>query len=327
MNNKPKNGSLPINLPKLVKGGDPITAKWANEIRSAVQGLRDRQPSTDNGKKILSPKIFQPIVRNSENSETLFEVHVWEGLVIERIVSKLSDGLQIKMHEVKNSFDEELGELVWLGINPDQAAYVKFETDLYGKITSEPEIVVDTKDVSQLHYYPLVGDYAGQNGLCYYKICELEVTDKNEAKLIYFHMGDHITHYAERVTMRNLSDESSGEVYNVLKTYIPEEDTVDFRSLKQLDGDGVPIISDDGENSIPFRRIKGLGSPDGQVQVTEDGGAILVRGNGIDGTLTWLDCDDAPTLLLEWKDGLIITAGAQEFKAGCAPTATPTGTP
>jgi len=94
-----------------------------------------------------------------------------------------------------------------------------------------------------------------------------------------------------------------------------------------LDGDGVPIISDDGENSIPFRRIKGLGSPDGQVQVTEDGGAILVRGNGIDGTLTWLDCDDAPTLLLEWKDGLIITAGAQEFKAGCAPTATPTGTP
>jgi len=39
-----RNGETPIQLPDLIRAGDPITAKWANGIRSALQRLRDRTP-------------------------------------------------------------------------------------------------------------------------------------------------------------------------------------------------------------------------------------------------------------------------------------------
>jgi hypothetical protein len=41
---KSKNSETPIQLPSLVRNGDPITAHWANSIRDAIQRLRDRTP-------------------------------------------------------------------------------------------------------------------------------------------------------------------------------------------------------------------------------------------------------------------------------------------
>jgi hypothetical protein len=41
---KSKNSETPIQLPSVVRNGDPITAKWANSIRDAIQRLRDRTP-------------------------------------------------------------------------------------------------------------------------------------------------------------------------------------------------------------------------------------------------------------------------------------------
>lgn len=39
-----RNGDTPIQLPEVIRSGDPISAKWANSIRTALQRLRDRVP-------------------------------------------------------------------------------------------------------------------------------------------------------------------------------------------------------------------------------------------------------------------------------------------
>ena len=41
---KIRNGETPIKIPTIVKAGDPITARWANDLRDALQRLRDRVP-------------------------------------------------------------------------------------------------------------------------------------------------------------------------------------------------------------------------------------------------------------------------------------------
>lgn len=41
---KIRNGETPIKIPPIVKAGDPITARWANDLRDALQRLRDRVP-------------------------------------------------------------------------------------------------------------------------------------------------------------------------------------------------------------------------------------------------------------------------------------------
>jgi hypothetical protein len=114
--------------------------------------------------------------------------------------------------------------------------------------------------------------------------------------------------------MENL--EAEGDCYEVGKTYNEASDKVEFRKLKQLDGEGVTLIKDQTDETINFRRIKDKTSPK-RIQVTQEGDAILVRGNDNSGTLTHIPCTGgAGTVILEWDDGLIISPSAS-FTAGC----------
>jgi hypothetical protein len=123
---------------------------------------------------------------------------------------------------------------------------------------------------------------------------------------------------------------SEGENYNVMREYVKSDDEYKLRPMEQLDGEGEPIIlpSEDPESrlTIPFRRIRQRVTNE-QIKVVDQGNDIEIQGNGKAGSLIWIDCEGNPTTLFEWDDGLIITNGDIEFKAGCAATETPTDTP
>jgi hypothetical protein len=118
--------------------------------------------------------------------------------------------------------------------------------------------------------------------------------------------------------MKNLEGDG-GTNYRIGKDYDDSADTVGFRSLMQLTGDGATIIKPYGEsgagNTINFRRIKEKASP-ARIQVTTEGDAIKIHGNGVSGTLTHVTCEGTSTVILEWDDGLIIS-GSASFTAGC----------
>lgn len=83
---KIRNGSTPIPLPDVVKNGDPITAKWANGIRLALQRLRDRTPVvTGNGK--INGKIKPPLwitLQQVAGASITWQVYAEYGHVVPR---------------------------------------------------------------------------------------------------------------------------------------------------------------------------------------------------------------------------------------------------
>lgn len=260
----------------------------------------------------------------------LFEVSFANGYVIERLVKTQTGTNQIKFHEPSNILTS--GDPTLFPITVNQAAYVEFNVSSSGEVTGTPTIVIDDDDIAVTRYYPPVGEYGGQSGKFSYKLCSL-IDDAGTAKLKLFLSGDNVTHIIERFSMLSLQN-VTGEFYDVLKTYDPNSDEVKFRSLEQLGDSGVAIISStaSGGNTVAFRRVKERASSP-QIRVSENSDAILVEGNGKNGSLVWYDCDGIATTLLEWEDGLIITEAVSvpvSFQAGCVtltPTETPTGTP
>lgn len=270
-------------------------------------------------------------------TESGVEVRLVNGYVLERVVPEDSENLQIKYNTVTGvDYEHNVDEayMTWHPISVDQAVYVRFDVDIKGEVSGTPELIIDSSDKTPENgrFYPEVGEYVGQSGEFLYKILELKFATDGTPYAKPFHIGDNIQHLAERVTMRNLTDSTEGTNYNILKDYIPVDDVVQFRTIKQLGGEGVEIIDSESIDSVSFRRIKGTGSPYGQIEVLAADNEVLVRGNGVDGSLTLTDCDGNQIVFLEWKDGLIITGSQQTFEAGCCgctdtPTDTPTGTP
>jgi hypothetical protein len=77
---KIRNGNTPIQLPELIRTGDPITARWANSIRTALQRLRDRTPVALGGS---SPATIynHPFRIVAETIDDEIRAYVWNGAV------------------------------------------------------------------------------------------------------------------------------------------------------------------------------------------------------------------------------------------------------
>jgi hypothetical protein len=72
---KIRNGDTPIQLPDIVKVGDPITARWANGIRTAVQRLRDRTPVATFGRQMQYVHPFKIIATIEEEEPRIYVSH------------------------------------------------------------------------------------------------------------------------------------------------------------------------------------------------------------------------------------------------------------
>jgi hypothetical protein len=251
-------------------------------------------------------------------------VTVNRGFVCERLVKAQVGTNQIKFHEPSNLFTD--GEPTEFAIEIDQSVYVEYDVSSSGEVSAVPLIVVAANDIAVTRFYPAIGEYAGQSGKFSYKLSSL-IDVGGKAKLKHFLAGDNVPHIIERFSMINLQNDE-GTFYKVLKNYNPDTDEVFFRSLQQLDTEGIEVISpiSSASNSIAFRRVRERSDYTAQVKVSEDQDAILIQGNGVDGALVLNSCDEEadPVTLLSWEDGLI-TSESNSFQAGCLEAILPYG--
>jgi hypothetical protein len=301
---KTRNGGSPIQLPEIVKAGDDITAKWANQIRSALQRLRDRTPIVKTGKRLTNIKrAFWPSFRRTEADPELFEASLTVGYVVDRQVMEDPSLKYRKPTGIVDEFDEP----IWQSISGGQCIYIKYECDKKGVIEGEPEMMIGEDDIAHEHWKPEGFQFGGANGEYYYKIAKFVIED-DQPLFQYFHAGENIDHYSERVNFKNKEPDVAGELRPIGHIYEEGEDIYWLKTAVQLDGDGRPIIMPlpDGETkdsieSIQFRRIKEL-ETQAQIQViAEDGDpSILIRGNEFNESIA-----DARKITISVTDGLV----------------------
>jgi hypothetical protein len=324
-----KKSNLPIGYTP-PKRGERIKASDIQGIAKAVKRLT-RQGSE--GYQTAFPLVETPfgLTIQPEPDDT-YKVIVSRGYICERITVE---------QETENQTRYILPEGIALPpedpikheIEVDQAVYVKFSTDKTGKIKDDPlpEIYIGEDTEAGASYYPAIGDYAGQEGEYLYKLAKFEIID-DSPRLKLFHSGDHIHHYAERVTMESVPVTGYTEdIRRVLKTYEPEADRVVFRSLKQsASAEGVPVIielepseTEATKETVDFVRIAGrdsssAGAPEAQIEVVKDGIHARVQGNGKNGKRILRDTDGNIAWEIEWKDGLIVSEGIEEYQDQCS---------
>lgn len=111
---KVRNGDTPIVLPDIVKVGDPITARWANGIRTAVQRLRDRTPVVHGSPLFYIP----PCPFGKFTNDTSGNLCLEGGLVVGGISSILIDPIIIatKNEDGTYTFEGSEGEILYFEI-------------------------------------------------------------------------------------------------------------------------------------------------------------------------------------------------------------------
>jgi len=307
-----KKTNIPTN-PQAPKRGDRVKAKDIQHLAAQVKRLSRAGRENYAGAFYRAPDSpFMPKLRGSKDDPEAYEIAIAKGYVVER---RIPDGQALIYHFPTGIVDDD-DKLIYPPIEDGQAIYIKVMVEKDGTIEEEPSVLVAEDELAGAHYKPKIFDFAGAAGEHNYKIAVFEIVN-NKPRLKLYGAGDNIDHYDERVTMENL--EAEGNCYEVGKTYNEAADKVEFRKLKQLDGEGATIIKDQNEETINFRRIKERAYP-AQIEVTEEGDAIKIQGNGVSGTLTHIPCTGgAGTVILEWDDGLI-TSNSASFTAGCTST-------
>jgi hypothetical protein len=303
--------------------GEKILASDIAKLNQAVKRLSKREyPDRFSAfsQKKQAFEVSLKIEPSGGEGDPTYKVSVGEGYVVER---QVMEDPSLKYHEVdKITYDG--GEVTWLPIEDGQAIYVFFECDKKGVIQGVPDLLVDDDDKAHEHWKPEGFQFGGADGSYYYKLAVFELPEGNP-RIKNFHTGENIDHYSERVNFKNKEPDVDGELRPIGHIYEEGEDVYWLKTLVQLSGDGQPIIMplQEGETvaaleSIKLRRIRQR-DYDAQIRVraeTEDA-AITIEGNDMDGSLSHADCDGEASLLIEWKDGLIVTEGNIEFEAGC----------
>jgi hypothetical protein len=295
--------------PQAPKRGDRVKAKDIQHLAAQVKRLSRAGRENYAGAFYRAPDSpFMPKLRGSKDDPEAYEIAIAKGYVVER---RIPDGQALIYHFPTGIVDDD-DKLIYQPIEDGQAIYIKVMVEKDGTIEEEPSVLVAEDELAGAHYKPKIFDFVGSGGEHNYKIAVFEIVN-NKPRLKLYGAGDNIDHYDERVTMENL--EAEGTCYEVGKTYNEAADKVEFRKLKQLDGEGAAIIKDQNEETINFRRIKQRSSP-AQIQVTTEGDAIKIQGNGAEGFLKHITCTGVETDILVWVDGLI-TSGSVSFTAGC----------
>lgn len=184
---KIRNGDTPIQLPEIVRVGDPITARWANGLRAAVQRLRDRTPVVNNGMIGKKDLRFDVILLPQPGSPTTYKCYVTDGRVVEIDRTKGDDVQAMILHTASNRLTA--GVPTEFSIAIDQAVYIYVPETANGPINgANVSIVVDsdTKKSTNFTSSSMVGQY-------YYKLAELRTID-GQARIVPFCSGSNIFH-------------------------------------------------------------------------------------------------------------------------------------
>jgi hypothetical protein len=290
---------LPTSI-KIPKRGDRVKAKDIQHLAAQVKRLSRAGRENYVGAFYRAPDSpFMPKLRGKKDDPQAYEIALAKGYVVER---RIPDDQALIYHFPTGLVDDD-DKPIYQAISDGQAIYIQVQVQEDGTIEEEPVVLVAEDELEGEHFRPEVFDFGGNAGTHNYKIAVFEIVD-SKPKLKLYGAGDNVDHYDERVGMENLEVEEAGTIYRIGKTYDDASDKVQLRTLLQLDGDGEPVIKDDEigtppADSIRFRRIVQR-TTQPQVRVSNQDGAILVRGNSYDA-----DVADAHRVTITVKDGLV----------------------
>lgn len=237
-------------------------------------------------------------------------------------------------------------------IGDGDTVFVKYRTDDMGYIFGEPgeeeedkrpTIEFDAAPPSSVHYQPPNPDEEeGVEGEYHIKLFKLSANPETGATEIEYFCQSDIFHYHEV-----WKGENTGTGAEVFKERDAEADSYKYRTLvgrygiqeEQTEddikfdfygenvGDGCPVFVEDEdgpeEGPAQFRTIKQRPTQPQVTVVCEPANpgdplpdTITVQGNGVDGSLVTVDCDDVETTILQWADGLITTSGEVRVNLG-----------
>jgi len=188
---KLRNGENPIQLPPLIRAGDPITAKWANGIRSSLQRLRDRSPIGIDGKRAINAKPFQ--VNLAQDPTTLaYYVTVAQGFVAERALAADNAENALILHECDNRLDIN-NDPTKFTLTVGDGIFVQVKEDEFGRVLGGTDLILvvinaGSTDAESRNYVPDTVD-----GVYNYKLATL-VANGSGVKLEPFLTGSHIYH-------------------------------------------------------------------------------------------------------------------------------------
>jgi len=334
-----------MDLYKIFQGG-PSDYKWKQlgeylkgEKINAGKGIKIENSSSSG--TIISAKQPRDIRQSQappfsvlslrQTTSNTYAVQIQEGWVIERKTKDSSSVDAVSFHEVHFSaapisvpMSTRPRREITLAHN--QYVYVSYYATPEGFVSTTPIINVANNVPNSTHHQPPSGEGSGGYGLYNVKLFKL-VVDSGSPKIIVHQQSD--IEHTRLPTFRNVG----GERY-IHKDWDGAADRYDFRTLKQHVPSNVnygKVIVDfvnnneaDAQNdAIKFSAIAEKTSPS-QIKVNDDNaGTITVRGNDVNGTILWMDCDGDDTTLLDWRDGLITSVGEQTITAGCTPSGSP----
>jgi len=259
------------------------------------------------------------------------------------------DGYNYFVPEIDGEpMDEEdplTGELPKLTVAPGEGVFCKVHRDEFGMVIEPVELVADTIGEYSDHYQPESPDdsgHASQHDLI--RILDL-TEDGGLPELKIWRKSDIL------LTPFLWTGENVGTGARVFKKYDDQDGTYDFRSLSGCWGAKVQELGDviqveaeaenigEGESGFaatllieradedPLLEIcdqkmkikslgQGLDAGERQIRITDEDEIARIHGNGVDGTLAHVDCDDVSSDILTVEDGLV-TSIAASFKAGC----------
>jgi hypothetical protein len=289
-----------------------------------------------------------------ETSETAAIVTLWPGYVKDILTSgAATDAVVLHMPTVDDvALNATPPPEISLTIG--DSVYITYATDKSGTISGDPapSVIVSTTALESVHYQPPdAAGSGGADGLYYVKIGKLTGTSLEDAEWEPYQNSD-IEHYQELPQLKNIGDgagvckgrkANSNDYefrrvrgnFGIAETEEADSVAIDFLGENVGGASAVFIPAPDPEalpdQAVQFRTLRGLGyeaegegiSEQIQVAVVDaegadpgTGGNIRIRGNTKVGSLTFLDCDGAPLMVLNWQDGLITTSGDSSVTLG-----------
>ena len=188
---KIRNGEAPIQLPDLIRAGDPITAKWANGIRSSLQRLRDRTPVGTSTRQYVEQNPFQLTLGRDPVSDAYY-VTVAQGFVAERALAALDGENALILHECDNRLDVN-DDPTKFTLTVGDGIFVQVKEDDFGRVLGGEDLILvvinaGSTDAESRNYIPDTID-----GVYNYKLATL-VANGSGVKLEPFLTGSHIFH-------------------------------------------------------------------------------------------------------------------------------------
>lgn len=311
------------------------TGKWGYYMVLARNNGRDNESTLTE-----SPFSLRSLKKDGQS----YKVTIYPGWVRDILTAKSGKGIVFHMPKVGKKDDLASDPPPEFEMMEGDFLYCTYKTLKTGDVT-EVNIAVSGEDKETIHYEPV--DAEGNGGVEGDYWVKLGKLDETLGKVAWqrFQNSD-IEHYHELPTFRNVGDGAGvmkdrkniddvyrvrriKGLYGVAEKQEADRVTIDVDIANVGDGEQLVVTGEKGaslvgsESPIEVRSIRGAkpddmseseGSP--QIRVVAAGGkeaasgkTLIVKGNGMKGSLVLLKCDDTEALRLEWSDGLVTSQG------------------